>query len=183
MMRSTEIITITLNRVLSEDKDDQFGYIWEKYRKSLFYYITGIMHCTREDGEDLLQEIMMKVYNNLEHYKTGRSFNAWIYAITRNHCLDFRRKMTARPNDVEYREGDCEAPDVFETVCSGALNRAISDCLEKMDNDDREMAYLRHFEGLRYHSIGMIIGMNVNSVKTRMRTIEARLRQELKGWL
>ena len=139
MMKSSELITISLNAMLSDDRDSLFSYIWEKYHKRIYYYITTVMHCSREDSEDLLQEVMMKVYDNLEQYKAGSSFNAWIYAIARNHCLDFKRKMAARPKDEEYREGDCKAPDLFETVCSGELNHAIMACLEKMDDNDREM--------------------------------------------
>jgi RNA polymerase sigma factor (sigma-70 family) len=182
-MKPSEIITMTLNGALSDDKDSLFSSLWERYRKIIYYYITSILHCSREDGEDLLQEIMMKVYNNLERYKAGHSFDAWIYAIARNHCLDFKRKENSRPCGEEYRDGADGEPDPFETVCGGELHLAVHGCLREMDDDDREMVYLRHFEGLRYKSIGNIIGMNVNSVKTRMRVIEARLRRELKEWL
>ncbi len=178
-----EIITFALTSALSDNRESRFAYIWKRYRKRIYYYITSVLHCSREDGEDLLQEIMMKVYNNLEKYTAGSSFDAWIYTIARNHCLDFMRKLKARPGAEEYREGDGEEPDPFEIVCSGELHQAIHGCLRDMDGSDREMIYLRHFEGLRYKSIGAVIGMNVNSVKTRMRALESRLRQELKEWL
>ena len=182
-MKPVELISIALNSALSDDRDSQFAHIWERYRKRIYYYITSVLHCSREDGEDLLQEIMMKVYNNLEQYRAGSSFNAWIYAIARNHCLDFKRKCNSRPCGEEYREGDCDTPDPFEAVCNGELHRAIQVCLKNMEDSEREMVYLRYFEGLKYKSIGMVIGMNVNSVKTRMRALESRLRHELKGWL
>ncbi len=168
---------------LSNDREGLFSYIWERYRKKLYYYLTAIMHCSREDGEDLLQEIMMKVYNRMDQYKTGHSIEAWLYAIARNHCIDFKRKMSSRPCGEEYRESDGEAPDPFDTVCKGELNRAIYGCLKGMDDIDREMVFLRHFEGLKYKSIGAVISMNVNSVKTRMLALEARMRRDLKEWL
>lgn len=183
MMKLSEIITLTLSSALSDDRDILFSYIWERYRKRLYYYITVVMHCSREDGEDLLQEVMMKVYNNLEQFKPGHSFDSWIYAIARNHYLDFRRKTESSLCAEEYREGAGGAPDPIDVLCSGELYQAIQECLGKMDDIDREMVYLRHFERLKYKSIGTIVGMNVNSVKTRMRVLEARLRQELKGWL
>lgn len=183
MMKSSELINITMIAMLSDDRDRLFEYIWKKYRKRLLYYIMAVMRCPRDEGEDLLQEIMMKVHDNLQQYKPGRSFDAWIYAIARNHCLDFHRKIKSRRADEEYHEGIAESPDVFDAVCSIELNRVIKKSLEKLDEVDREMVYLRHFERLRYKSIGSIVNMNVNSVKTRLRAIEARLRHELKGWL
>ncbi|HOT46764.1 MAG TPA: RNA polymerase sigma factor [Spirochaetota bacterium] len=172
-MKTVEMINIALSSALSGDRESLFCSIWEKYRKRLLYYVTAVMHCSREDGEDQLQEIMVKVFNNLDQYRTGSSFNAWIYAIARNHCIDFKRKADSRPCGGELRDCDDKAPDPFEALCSGELNRAVHGCLEKMDDIDREMAYLRHFEGLRYKTIGKVVGMNENSVKTRMRTIEA----------
>ena len=183
MMKATGRIIIALNNTVSGDKDNRLRAIWDQYRKRLLYYITGIMYCDKEDGEDILQEIMIKVYDNLDHYKTGTSFNAWIYAITRNHCLDTLRKKRTRPRFEELGERSGTALDVFDDVCSKELHRAIRASLENLSDEDREMIYLRHFEGLRYKSIGNIIGMNVNSVKTRMRAAEARLRQDLKEWL
>lgn len=182
-MKPVELINIALNSALSNDRDSLFSFIWERYRKRLYYYLTVVMHCSPEDGEDLLQEIMMKVYNNLAQFRAGRSFDAWIYAIARNHCRDFRRKRESRTCGEEYREVAGGAPDPVDAVCSGELHRAIQECLGKMDDIDREMVYLRHYEGLKYSSIGTVIGMNVNSVKTRMRALEGLLRQELKGWL
>jgi RNA polymerase sigma-70 factor (ECF subfamily) len=182
-MKTTEIFTIALSGVLSGDRESQFSRVWEKYRKRLYYYLTAAMRCSREDGEDLLQEIMMKVYENLETYKFGGSFNAWIYAIARNHCTDFKRKTDSRPCGEELRDCDGEAEDPFEAVCGGELNRAIQGCLEKMDDADREMVFLRYFEGLTFKTIGKVLGMNENSVKTRVRAAEARLRHELKEWL
>ncbi|MBN1496230.1 MAG: RNA polymerase sigma factor [Spirochaetes bacterium] len=183
MMKSSELITITLNAMLSKNREVLFRHVWEHYRKRLYYYVTAVMHCSPEDGEDLVQEIMMKVYDTIGRYKTGRSFNAWIYTITRNHCIDFMRKKDARPCGEELRDTADRVYDPLEDVCAGELNHAIRTSLDRLDDVDREMMYLRHFEGLRYASIGALVGMNVNSVKTRMRAIEARLRHELKEWL
>lgn len=182
-MKSTEMISITLSAMLSEDREGLFRYVWESYRKRLFYYVTAVMHCSPEDGEDLIQEIMMKVYQSIGRYRAGRSFNAWIYAIARNHCIDCIRKMDVRPCGEELRDTAGNTPDPLDDVCTGELNHAIRTSLERLDDDDREMVYLRHFEGLKYRQIGSVIGMNVNSVKTRMRAVEARLRCELKEWL
>lgn len=183
MTRAKELLNITLGKMLFSDREELFRDIWECYRKRIFYYITSVMHCNTEDGEDLLQEIMMKVYNNLQHYKAGRSFNAWIYSIARNHCLDFRRKLQCRPCCEEIQEYPGNDPGPYERVCSNELHQAIMKCLKDLDSNDREMIYLRYFEGLRFAAIGSVTGMNVNSVKTRMRVLEARLRQDLKEWL
>ncbi len=182
-MKSLESTTITLNAMLSGDREGLFRFVWQTYRTRLYYYLTEVMRCPREEGEDLLQEVMMKVHDNLDRYRAGLSFNAWIYAIARNHCIDYKRKMNARPCGEEMGEMAGTTPDPFEEVCSGEVSRAVRASLDALDDDDREMAYLRYFEGLRYRSIGAVTGMNVNSVKTRMRAVEARLRRELKGWL
>jgi RNA polymerase sigma-70 factor, ECF subfamily len=183
MMKTRELIPIMLSRALSDDREGLFRHIWDTYRKRLYYYITAVMRAGREDGEDLLQEIMMKVYDHLDTYRAGRSLDGWLYAIARNHCVDFLRKKGSRPCGEEMREEQCKDEDPCEALCAGELNRTIEECLERLGAVDREMVYLRHFERLTYRTIGNVIGMNVNSVKTRMRAVETRLRRELKEWL
>ncbi len=182
-MKPVKLIDIAFIGAFTGDRESLFTHIWKRYRKKLYYYITAVMHCPGEDGEDLLQEIMMKVYSGLDRFRSGSSFNAWIYAVARNHCIDYKRKADCRPCGEEFHDCDGGEPDPFEAACRGELHRAIHRCLQGMDDADREMVYLRHFEGLRYKTIGAVIGMNESSVKTRMRAIEGRLRRDLKEWL
>jgi RNA polymerase sigma-70 factor (ECF subfamily) len=66
-----------------------FELLWRQYQKRLAFFVQNMV---KDNAEDLVQEIMLKVYQNLHKYKPVSSFNTWIYAITRNHCLNYLNK-------------------------------------------------------------------------------------------
>lgn len=65
-----------------------FNEIWTKYHKRLLFFIKSRL---ADGAEDVLQEIMLKVYHNLENYNPI-SFNSWIYTVARNHCINSMAK-------------------------------------------------------------------------------------------
>jgi RNA polymerase sigma-70 factor (ECF subfamily) len=66
-----------------------FTEIWKQYHQRLLFFIRPMVGI---EAEDLLQEIMLKVYEHLGTYNPFYSLNTWIYAIARNHCLNFLQK-------------------------------------------------------------------------------------------
>jgi RNA polymerase sigma-70 factor, ECF subfamily len=51
----------------------------------------------RESAADLAQEICVKAYQNLGHFKGQSKFSTWLYSITRNHCLNAVRSRKSMP--------------------------------------------------------------------------------------
>jgi RNA polymerase sigma-70 factor (ECF subfamily) len=55
----------------------------------------------KDNAEDLFQDVMLKVYRNLDRYNPLYSFNSWIYSIARNHCLNFINKKRLPVQSLE----------------------------------------------------------------------------------
>jgi len=64
----------------------------EKYEQKLMKYILRITSVDKEDAENILQEVFIKAYRNINSYNAKYSFSSWIYRIAHNHSLDFYRK-------------------------------------------------------------------------------------------
>ena len=63
---------------LSLGDQEYFGLLVERYEQKLHRYIQRITYVTSEDQEDMLQNIFLKVYINLNGFNTDLSFNSWI---------------------------------------------------------------------------------------------------------
>ena len=89
----------------TDKKNELFTYIWQNYRKKISFYISNLIPVSHPQFEDLFQEVMLKIYNNLQTFDPSHSFKAWIYTISRNHCLDFLKsfdeKIKASPQASE----------------------------------------------------------------------------------
>merc|ERR1711879_510595 len=85
-MTDIELINKTL-----KDKN-AYSLIMDKYHNEIFSYVYN-MTGNVEDTEDLLQEIFMKIYKNLNSFNSDKaSFRTWMYRIATNHVFNFTKK-------------------------------------------------------------------------------------------
>src|SRR5271154_683084 len=88
---------------------DAFSELVEPHRREI------LVHCYRllgslNDAEDILQETLLSAWRALGRFD-GRSLRAWLYRIATNHCLNYRRDESRRPQSVlvsrpaSYTEG------------------------------------------------------------------------------
>lgn len=76
---------------------NSFVFLMQRYEKKLLRYIRRISSLDLQTAEDILQEVFIKVYQNLNAYNDSFSFSSWIYRITYNQTISTVRKIKARP--------------------------------------------------------------------------------------
>ncbi|MBU1089233.1 hypothetical protein KKF38_00345, partial [Patescibacteria group bacterium] len=76
----TDFLDIELVRRSLADPDE-YAKIVEKYEAPLLRYLLRISNISREEGEDLLQNVFLKAYQNLRDFDTSLKFSSWIYRI------------------------------------------------------------------------------------------------------
>lgn len=69
---------------------DAFGSLVEPWRKPLFGYIYRMVNL-RQDAEDLLQDVLVRVLENLREYRGEAPFKSWLFGIATHACLDHLR--------------------------------------------------------------------------------------------
>ncbi|MEY2665749.1 MAG: hypothetical protein RLZZ480_854, partial [Candidatus Parcubacteria bacterium] len=95
-----EIVRLTL-------KDpNQYGLLMERYEAKLKRYIIRLGVRNVDDQLDVLQEIFIKAYRNLNGFDTNLSFSSWIYRIAHNEAISFYRKKNVRPEGHLVADGD-----------------------------------------------------------------------------
>jgi RNA polymerase sigma factor (sigma-70 family) len=160
------------------NKDQLFEQIWNKYGKSLYYYIQKILPQETNSADDLFQEVMMKVYANLDKYNNHYNILPWLYRITRNHCVDY---LKSKKENLEFDES------ISIEENHGDFNIETTDLIEKaletLEPLKREIVYLHYFENLKYRQIAEILDLNINSIKTHMKKSKQQLNSFLKGKL
>ena len=73
-------------------KRDFFGCLIDRYEAKIRRYIRRIMPGVGDDEDDLMQDIFIKAYVNIQSFDTGLKFSSWIYRITYNHTISYYRK-------------------------------------------------------------------------------------------
>ena len=91
-----------------------WGELYREYAPAIFRFCRRAMP-TREDAEDATMEIFMKLREKLTQYDQSRSFTAWLYKVSANHCWDMLRRRRVR-QDKETDDVENVPPCVPEAV-------------------------------------------------------------------
>jgi len=163
-----------------------FGEIVDRYEAKLKRYVARLGVRNPEDQLDVLQDVFLKVYKNLNAFDRSLQFSSWIYRITHNEAVSWYRKKNVRPEghliaDSEELIGflsakeDTQDQDFDKTVNATEVNAALL----KIEAKYREAIILRFFEHKEYDEISDILKIPVGSVGTLLHRGKKQLANEL----
>ena len=163
---------------------DAFNALVLAYQNSAYtvaFRIMGEAH----SAADAAQDAFITAFRRLETYRGG-SFKAWLLRITTNQCYDELRRRQRRPAvSVDELGDDPPIPDDSDTPEEVAqqheLQRAIQDCINALNDDQRVALVLCDVEGLNYQEIAETVGAQVGTVKSRLSRARAAVRDCLQG--
>lgn len=91
---------------LSLSDKEAFLPLMRRYEKRLFRYILRISSFSREEAQDILQEVFIAIYRNLNNFDDKLSFSSWAYRIAHNKTISKYRYKKARPETVNIEKTD-----------------------------------------------------------------------------
>lgn len=148
-----------------------------RFLYTVAYRLTG----NRDDAEDLVQEVLLRVRRGLETYQPG-SMEGWLSRIATNAFLDDVRRRRRRPVDLLPDEPDRVLPAAApadEALAAEVLPADVQDALRRLPEDFRVAVVLCDVVGLPYQEIGEALGVPVGTVRSRIHRGRALLREAL----
>jgi RNA polymerase sigma-70 factor, ECF subfamily len=148
---------------------------------------------TREQAEDLAQEVFMRVFRARERYEPGAKFSTWLFTIANNVASNAIRTLTRRKevNIGPSKNAANEAAPLehMATDASGLMPTRQVDQMERAEivrlaidslNDRQKMALmLCKFEGMSYAEIAETMGLTVKAVKSLLSRARVNLKTAL----
>ncbi len=161
---------------------DPFGLLIERYEPKMARYARRFFH-DRDGIKDLVQDVFIKAYANIQSFDTGRRFSSWLYRIAHNEFVNALKKRSR----FSFISLDPDAifphPAAKETADAGINAKEIKDMLDlglkNLDEKYREPLILHYFEELDYREIAEIMQLPMGTVGVRLR----RGRELLKNML
>lgn len=104
----------------------QFEKLWNEFNIELSKYIVSKVK-QKQDAEDILQDVYVKIYKNIDQVENRSAIKSWVYQITKNTIIDFYKK----------RKDHIVAPEALNYIAEerdneSNMNEEIIECLEKM---------------------------------------------------
>jgi RNA polymerase sigma-70 factor (ECF subfamily) len=162
--------------ICSLQNEDAFYSLIKRYEPVLIRYIHRMTRVNSEDAEDLLQDIFIKLYRNLNGFDTNLKFSSWVYRIAHNEIISQYRKKKQAQYSVELDANDEESGHLASFL-SDTLNieseyldkektASVRAALEELAPKYRDVLVLRYFEDLNYDEISDILRKPSGSVAT-----------------
>ena len=145
----------------------------EEY-SNMVYRIAFMKVKTKEEAEDIYQEVFFKLTQKMPKFKSEEHKKAWLIRVTINISNNYlksawRRKKVDLDENIEYIKDDSNNfSNVYDEV-------------RKLPEDYRLVIYLYYYEGYKVSEISSIIKKNENTIKTWLSRARELLRQRFEG--
>jgi RNA polymerase sigma-70 factor (ECF subfamily) len=158
--------------------DDLFG----RYRSKLFFYLRHFVG-SREEAEDLLQNVFVKAYEKFDTFDARRAFSSWIYRIAHNEAVNYIKKKNKKTmlswEDIVSTKDQLESSSQERSPQEAWIRKEVRNevqlALNKISEKYREVLILRFFLDHSYEEIADIIGRPPNTVGTLLSRAKKQL--------
>ena len=152
-----------------------------KHNQDRFYRVALSYSKSQEDALDIVQESIYKALKKSKQIKSECYISTWFYRILINTSIShIKRNVHHIPYDdyeKHYHGPDHNLTNGIEDTL--ASNIDLYDALSYLNPIDKSIVILRFFEDKTFKDISEILGLNINTIKTKLYAILKRLRSKL----
>ena len=139
---------------------------------------------SREDAEEVAQDVFVKAYKALADFKGASKFTTWLYTIVTTTCISFLRKKKLEIHSldnekvfeaIENKDSEMDANQVERKSRAAMVNNAIV----LLNPDDAEIVTLFYKGEQTLDEIARVLGIEANTVKVRLHRARTRLKEKM----
>ena len=179
----TETPDIDLIQLVLAGDQSVYAQLVDKYQNFVFSIVLRYVK-SREDAEEVSQDIFVKAYRSLADFKGASKFSTWLYTITTTTCLSFLRKKKLEVHSLDNEkvfaaadniDGGMQANQVEQKSRVNMVNEAI----KLLSPDDAQVITLFYKGEQTLEEIAAIIGKEPNAVKVQLHRARTRLKEKM----
>ncbi len=154
-----------------------FDEVWNEFHNKLLNYIRSRVS-DHYDAEDILQNVFLKVFNNLENLDKEEAIKSWIYKITKNTIIDFYKKKKLVSVDPESLYSIKDDVDDINN-----MNDDISNCIKEMifSLPDKYQTVYDMYENqeMKHKEIAEKLDISISNSKVRLKRSKELFKRKL----
>lgn len=178
---SDQISDEAVARRVQEANVQEFGILVERYERKISRYARKFLS-DQEEIKDIVQDVFLKAFENIQSFDATRRFSPWIYRIAHNEFINaIKKKTTSRIFSLFDFDTLLPQPAARETADGPAQKEQMKSALEKglgaLDPKYREVLVLYYYEEMDYKEISDILHIPVSTVGVRLRRGKEKMKK------
>lgn len=167
----------TLLAAIAQGDMAAFEALYARHWRMLLGYLIGLVG-SEMLAEDVLQTVMLAVWQGASDFRGEASVKTWLLAIARHHALRVRqRERTPDPLPDDVQASGPTPPDI---AAQHAIAAAVRAALDDLPPAQRETLELVFFHGLTGPEVAAVMGVALGTVKSRLRRAKTALQRLLR---
>ncbi len=139
---------------------------------------------SRQDGEDVAQEVLGEACRSLPRFRGHSSVRTWLYRVAWHKVLDYRKRLARQPSLVPIDGAQTNeflriAGTQEEALATAQRRKRVARAYARLKHDDRMVLSMRVDMEMPYQEIAEVLGVRVGAAKMRMNRAVERLRDEV----
>lgn len=138
---------------------------------------------SREAAEDVVQDVLLKAYEQREQFRGGSTYRTYLYRMTINRSYDYLRswsyKNTVLTNKIQQIFQGTKSAE--QQVLTQSDNRLLGQAVLDLPVKYREIIILYYYKELKIDEIANLLSCSDNTVKTRLKRGREKLKNLLEG--
>lgn len=175
-------------KLVSFVKKDKDCYVclMNRYEEKMMRYVRRISGVSVETAEDIVQDLFLKVFINLNAFDENLKFSSWLYRIAHNETINYwRRNKKRKANDISWDDNDKlksiirDEYDTEQAVYQKITNEQLLAAVDRIDEKYRTVLILNYIEGKSYQEIADILNKPIGTVGTLLNRAKKILKKNL----
>jgi RNA polymerase sigma-70 factor (ECF subfamily) len=143
-----------------------FGIIVQQYSEQLYWQVRRIV-LNHDDADDVMQNAMLKAWNNIGSFRSDSKLSTWLYRIAINESLDFVR----RQKNQALLSADNEATGIANTLMADRYfdgdeaQARLQEAIALLPDVQRTVFNLRYYDDMKYSEISKILNTSEGALK------------------
>jgi RNA polymerase sigma-70 factor (ECF subfamily) len=153
-----------------------FTELFRSHEASVYRLALTIL-CDEQDAQDAVQDVLLRVFEQIKGYQGNASFKTWLTTITVNLCRDrLRRRKVRYALSLEWIRGWAGPHNVPDEVAQRQRSENLWALVGRLDEKYRLPVILHYYEELPCDEVARILDLTVSTVYSRLNTARLRLR-------
>ncbi len=170
-----------LKRFRTENPDYAFNLLVKKYQERLYASIRKVL-INHDDTNDVLQETLIKIYQNLDTFRSDSQLFSWMYRIAINEALGFIRKQKRKYvfATLSYEDSLIQSLRADSFFDGDELQKKLQEAILKLPQKQRLVFNMKYYDNLKYDEISEMLKTSKGALKASYHHAVKKIEKYLK---